>query len=154
MKDIKRASTWTAVLAAAVFAAGAAHAAKPVIYPAKGQSAQQQQADDGQCYSWAKGNTGIDPAAVASAPPPPSGPAVGGGERARGALRGAAVGGIVDGGDGARTGAAVGVVAGGARARQNQRAEQASAQSNQQGAMDTFYRAYGACMEGRGYTIK
>ena len=154
MKDIKRASTWTAVLAAAVFAAGAAHAAKPVIYPAKGQSAQQQQADDGQCYSWAKGNTGIDPAAVASTPPPPSGPAVGGGERARGALRGAAVGGIVDGGDGARTGAAVGVVAGGARARQNQRAEQASAQSNQQGAMDTFYRAYGACMEGRGYTIK
>jgi hypothetical protein len=128
--------------------------AKPIVYPAKGQCPQQQRADDGQCYSWAKGNTGIDPAAVAGAPPPPSGPAVGGGERVRGAVGGAAVGAIVDGGNGARTGAAVGVVAGGARARQNQRTEQAAAQSHQQGAMDTFYRAYGACMEGRGYTIK
>ena len=154
MQNLKPAAAWTAILAAAAFAAGAAYAAKPVIYPAKGQSAQQQQADDGQCYSWAKGNTGIDPAAVASAPPPPSGPAVGGGERARGAVRGAAVGAIVDGGDGARTGAAVGVAAGGARARQNQRANQAAAQSSQQGAMDTFYRAYGACMEGRGYSVK
>jgi hypothetical protein len=45
-------------------------------------------------------------------------------------------------------------VAGGARARQNQRAQQSSAQSQQQGSMDTYYRAYGACMEGRGYTIK
>jgi hypothetical protein len=145
------------------FASGAALAAvlvivdvqaKPIAYPAKGQSAQQQQKDDGECSTWAKGNTGIDPAAVASAPPPASGPAVGGGERARGAMRGAVVGGAIDGGDGARTGAAVGVVAGGARARQNQRAGQAAAQSQQQGSIDTFYRAHSACMEGRGYTVK
>jgi len=154
MSHLKQGSAWTAALAATVFAVSAAQAAKPIVYPAKGQNAQQQQKDDGQCYAWAKSNTGIDPAAAASAPPPASGPAVGGGERARGAVRGAAVGGIVDGGDGARTGAAVGVVAGGARARQNQRAEQASAQSQSQGSMDTYYRAYGACMEGRGYTIK
>jgi hypothetical protein len=154
MSGRKRTGALIAALAAVFLVAGHAQAAKPITYPAKGQNAQQQQKDDGECYAWAKSNTGIDPAAAASAPPPPSGPAVGGGERARGAVRGAAVGGIVDGGDGARTGAAVGVVAGGARARQNQKAQQASAQSQQQGSMDTFYRAYGACMEGRGYTIK
>lgn len=154
MTEHRRAITWHALLAAAIFAAGAAQAAKPIVYPAKGQSPTQQTQDDAQCNSWAKTNTGIDPAAAASAPPPASGPAVGGGERARGAVRGAAVGGIVDGSDGARTGAAVGVVAGGSRARQNQRAEQKSAQSQQQGAMDTYYRAYGACMEGRGYSVK
>ncbi|MGA7813529.1 MAG: hypothetical protein WCA53_11525, partial [Caballeronia sp.] len=45
---------------------------KPIAYPAKGQSQQQQQQDDGACYSWAKSNTGVDPAAMGSAPPPPS----------------------------------------------------------------------------------
>jgi hypothetical protein len=153
MTGLKRSSALAAVLAAAFFLAGQAHA-KPIAYPAKGQSAKQQKKDDGECYTWAKGNTGIDPAAVAAAPPPPSGPAVGGGERARGALRGAAVGGIVGGSDGAGRGAAVGVVAGGVRARQNQKAKQASAQGEKQGAIDTFNRAHSACMEGRGYTIK
>ena len=149
MNKLKTACALAATLAVASFVAGQAQA-KPIIYPSKGQSAQQQQKDDGECYAWAKNKTGIDPAAVAAAPPP-SGPAVGGGERARGAVRGAAVGGIVDGGDGARTGAAVGVVAGGARARQNQKAQQQSAQA---GSIDTYNRAYAACMEGRGYSIK
>lgn len=134
--------------------------AKPIVYPSKGQSPQQQQKDEGECYVWAKNNTGIDPAAVASAPAPAqqSGPAVGGGERARGALRGAVVGGIVDGSSGAGKGAAVGVVAGGVRARNNQKSQNAQAQQQaqdqKQGAMNTFYRAQGACLEGRGYTIK
>jgi len=134
--------------------------AKPIVYPSKGQSPQQQQKDEGECYVWAKNSTGIDPAAVASAPAPAqqSGPSVGGGERARGALRGAVVGGIVDGSDGAGKGAAVGVVAGGVRARNNQKSQNAQAQQQaqdqKQGAMNTFYRAQGACLEGRGYTIK
>lgn len=153
MGKLNRGSALAAVLAAVFVFVGHAQA-KPIAYPAKGQSAQQQQKDDGACYSWAKTNTGVDPAAVAAAPPPPSGPAVGGGERARGAVRGAAVGGIVDGGDGARTGAAVGVVAGGARARQNQKGQQQAAQAQSQGSIDTFNRGYAACMEGRGYTIK
>lgn len=137
-----------------------ATAQKPSVYPAQGQSQTQQSRDDGECYVWAKQNTGIDPAAVAAAPAPApqSGPAVGGGERARGALRGAAVGGIIDGGDGAGKGAAVGVVAGGVRARSNQSSQNAQAQqqaqSQKQGSMDTFYRAYGACMSGRGYSVK
>jgi hypothetical protein len=154
MNALDRSCVLAAAFAAAMFAAGPAQAAKPIAYPAKGQSQNQQAQDDGQCYGWARSNTGIDPAAVANAPPPSSGPAVGGGERARGAARGAVIGGIANGSDGARTGAAVGVVAGGVRARQNRRAQDAQAQSNQQGSLDTFYRAYGACMEGRGYTIR
>jgi hypothetical protein len=60
----------------------AAVAQKPIVYPAKGQSAQQQSQDEGQCYAWAKQSTGIDPALVASSPPPQqTGPAVGGGQR-------------------------------------------------------------------------
>ena len=147
------------VLAALGIAAGAMAQSKPIAYPAKGQSATQQQQDDGYCYSWAKSNTGIDPAAVSSAPPPPSGPAVGGGERVGGAARGAAGGAVIgaitgDAGKGAAVGAAAGTMVGGSRARQNQRNAQANAQAQSQGAIDTYYRAYSACMEGRGYSIK
>ena len=45
-------------------------------------------------------------------------------------------------------------MAGGRQARQNKAAQQQAAVSGQQQQMNTFYRAYGACMEGRGYTIK
>lgn len=137
-----------------------AMAQTPVIYPAKGQSAQQQASDDGACHAWAKQSTGIDPVAVAQTPPPaPSGAAVGGGERvggaARGALGGLAIGAIAgDAGEGAAIGAVVGTMAGGHRARQNQAAQQQQAKSQQQQMLDTYYRAYGACMEGRGYVIK
>ena len=66
----------------------AAEAQKPIVYPAKGQSPQQQSQDDAQCAAWAKQSTGIDPAVVAANPPPQqTGPAVGGGQRVRGAAR-------------------------------------------------------------------
>ena len=138
---------------------GSALYARPVAYPAKGQSAQQQQKDDGACYAWAKSNTGIDPATLAAnQPPPPSGPAVGGGERLRGAARGAAGGAAIgaiagDAGKGAAIGAVGGTVVGGARARNNQQAAAANNQAQAQGAMDTFNRAWGACMQGRGYSV-
>jgi hypothetical protein len=161
MKRIRIAGALVAALAATSFIVGQAQAqGKPIIYPSKGQSPQQQQKDEGECYVWAKNSTGIDPAAVAAAPAPApqTGPAVGGGERVQGAVRGAVIGGIVDGGSGAGKGAAVGVVVGGARARQNQRSQNAQAQqqadAQKQGAINTFYRAQGACLEGRGYTIK
>lgn len=132
---------------ALLLAAGAA-AQKPITYPAKGQSPQQQQKDDGECYVWAKTNTGIDPASPpASAPPPKPG-----GERVKGAVRGAIVGEAVDNNPGG--GAAAGAVVGGAKARKNQAAQQQQAQSKQAQTMDTYYRAHGACMEGRGYTVK
>jgi len=145
---------------AALSLASSAMAQAPVIYPAKGQSPQQQASDDGACHAWAKQTTGIDPLAAAQTPPPaPSGPATGGGERvsgaARGALGGLAIGAIAgDAGEGAAIGAVVGTMAGGHRARQNQAAQQQQVQGQQQQQLQTYYRAYGACMEGRGYTIK
>ena len=131
--------------------------AKPSVYPAKGQSGQQQGSDDGQCMAWAKQDTGIDPAAVAAAPAPPTGPQ---GERVRGAVRGAAAGAVLgevahgDAGHGAAVGATAGVVVGGARSRRNQAAQAQQVQASKSQAIDTYYRAYSACMQGRGYTFK
>jgi hypothetical protein len=154
----------TAIAAAvALIALGQAtlvHAQAPIVYPAKGQSGQQQQRDQGECHTWSVNTTGVDPAALASrSSPAPSGPAVGGGERMGGALRGAiggaAIGAIAgDAGKGAAIGAVGGTMVGGHRARQNQAAQQQQAQSQKQQQINTYYRAYGACLEGRGYTIK
>ena len=130
-----------------------------VPYPSKGQSTAVQNQDEGECYAWAKQQTGIDPVAVANTPPPPSGPAVGGGERLRGAARGAvggaAVGAIAgDSGDGAAIGAVAGTMAGGRKARQNKQAESQQAQDAKAGTLQHFNKAFGACMEGKGYVVK
>jgi hypothetical protein len=161
MKTIRMSElTLSALLAAAIFLllpAGVSAQKKPITYPAKGQNAAQQSKDDGECYVWAKQNTGVDPAAPAAPPPPPPPPQ---GERLRGAARGAAAGAVLgeigsgDASRGAATGAAVGVIAGGAKQRQKAAASQQQAAAQQQGAIDTYYRAYGACMQGRGYTIQ
>jgi hypothetical protein len=153
MRRKKKHGFWLAALASSWLIAAPA-LAKPIAYPAKGQSVQQQQKDDGECYTWAKGATGIDPLNLAATPAPQSQAATGGGERVTGALRGAVVGGIIDGSDGAAKGAGVGLVAGGAKARQNQRSRQAQQSSQQQNQINTFYRAHSACMEGRGYSVK
>lgn len=54
--------------------------------------------------------------------------------------------------------AMIGAMAGGARARKNQAAQAQAQQQQAQGArtsqIDTYNRAVGACMEGRGYTVK
>jgi len=131
---------------------------KPIIYPAKGQSAEQQQKDDGECYVWAKNTTGVDPAAVASATPAtqaaPKGQVAKG--MTRGAVGGAVIGEVAD--DNAGGGAAAGAVVGGARSaqksKQAQAQQQSQAKASQQQAMSTYYRGFGACMEGRGYVIK
>lgn len=132
-------------------------AQKPAVYPAHGQSPNKQAQDDGACYSWAKQNTGIDPAVVATTPPPPQGPT---GARVGGAARGAAAGALIgdvnhnDPGHGAAVGATAGAVAGGVRSRRQHAAQAANAQANVQGEMNTYWRAYGACMQGRGYTVQ
>jgi hypothetical protein len=136
-------------VALATFAAGAV--AKPSVYPAKKQSAEQQKKDDGECLAWAKKDTGIDPVAASQPAPQKTGPATGGGERLKGAAGGAVIGGVA--GD-AGAGAAVGMAVGGAKARQNQKAENEQAKQQQQQAMNTYNKAYAACMEGRGYTVK
>jgi hypothetical protein len=145
--------------AAMLLLAFVAAAQKPVVYPAKGQSAEQQSKDDGECYVWAKQNTGIDPASAS--PPSPAAsnqPAAPRGGVARGALAGAAVGAI--GGNDVGNAAAKGAVIGGVAQRSRRRgqeeaqAQQAQqAQGQQQQDINTYYRAYSACMSGRGYTV-
>ena len=142
-----------------VVGATAALAQEPIVYPAKGQSSQQKAKDDADCRAWAKKDTGIDPVAASAPAPQKTGPATGGGERVRGAARGAvggaAIGAIAgDAGAGAGIGAVGGTMAGGAKARQKQAAQNQQAQQQQQQTLNTFFRAYGACMEGRGYSIK
>jgi hypothetical protein len=136
-----------AVGAALLTIAFAAPAQKPVAYPAKGQSASQQSKDDGECLAWAKQNTGIDPAKppqTATAPPP-------GGQRVKGAAAGAAVGAI--GGNDVGEAAAKGAVVGGVAKRNQQRGQQKQAAAQQQQDLGAYYKAYGACMGGRGYTV-
>lgn len=135
------------------FASGTA-APQPVVYPAKGQSAEKQDKDEGECYTWAKKSSGVDPAAVAGAPPPSTAPQ---GERARGAARGAvggaAIGAVAgDAGEGAAVGAVVGTMRGGHHARKREAAQNQQSQYQQQ-SMNSYYRAYSACMSGRGYTV-
>jgi hypothetical protein len=135
--------------------------AQQVIYPAKGQSAQQQQKDEAECYIWAKGKTGYDPAQGAQYSAPPQQNV--GGERVRGAARGAAggaaIGAIAGGkaGKGAAMGAVGGTMVGGARQRRKRSDNSQVVAQQQQGAaqeQQNYQRAYGACFEGRGYTVK
>ena len=136
-------------------------ASELMIYPNDGQDDAQQEQDNFQCYSWAKGESGFDPMAPPTATEAPPQQQAKRGGVGRGALRGAAVGGIIDGSDGAKTGAAAGAVVGGVRrADQNRQQAQAQAQWEQEqvaqyeAARSSYNRAFAACMEGRGYTVR
>jgi hypothetical protein len=146
-------------LALGCLAPTGAEAQRPIVYPAKGQTPQQQTQDQAECDIWAKQSTGIDPVAVAQAPAPAQGAAVGGGQRLGGAARGAAGGAMIgaiagDAGKGAAAGAVVGTMAGGRRARQDRAAQQQQVEAQKQQAIGTYYRAFAACLEARGYSIK
>ena len=143
-----------------------AHAQQPIIYPSKGQSAEQQQKDQGECMAWAQQTTGVNPAAVAqglAADQPQSDTGFFQDERVQGAVvgaaGGAAIGAIAGGhaGKGAGIGAIVGTLAGGAHREHKSDEAQARTRANQQQAQQsvaTYNRAYGACLEGRGYTVR
>jgi len=140
----------------------AAVAQQPIIYPARGQSAQKQNTDTAECQLWAKQTTGVDPVVIAQQganQPPPQ-------QQQGGMLRGAAggaalgaMGGAIggDAGKGAAIGAVVGTAAGGLRQRRRNEAAAGQQQANNQQAsqqMATFSRAVAACMTGRGYTVQ
>jgi hypothetical protein len=137
-----------------------------IIYPSNGQTPEQQEKDEFDCYKWAKGQSGFDPMEVpkATAPPPQEEAKVGGVGRgaARGAVTGLAVGAIAgDAGKGAAIGAAGGGLIGGARrrdqrAREEKKKEQWAQEqaANYQRNRSNYNRAYSACLEGRGYTVK
>jgi hypothetical protein len=134
--------------------------AQQYVYPAKGQSAQQQKSDESACYSWAVQQTGFDPAkpppTQAATAPPTTATGTTPGAGVRGAARGAVVGEVV-GGD-AGTGAAVGAAAARGQSRRQNAAAAGQAQQQQQAAtqqqQQAFAKARAACLEGRGYTVK
>jgi hypothetical protein len=146
------------VLLAACLLPGMVLGSDMYIYPQKGQSAEQQAKDKGECHSWAVGQTGFDPATT---PPPtqqaeaPQGGVVRGG--ARGAATGAVVGAIAgDAGKGAAAGAAGGALIGGFRRRDQQQQQQQQYQQQVQAynaRQAEYKRAMSACLEGRGYSV-
>lgn len=159
---MKRTSLYIAVVVVSGFLVSSAHAQDTVVYPANGQSAEQMEKDKGACSSWAKKETGVDPVALAeqgAAQPAQTGPQH---ERLKGAARGAGAGAVVggiagDAGKGAAVGAGAGAVAGGARKRNQEQAQQGAAQQQQsetKASLEKYNRAYAACLEGKGYTVK
>ena len=131
------------------------------LYPTNGQSQQQQKVDEFECYKWAMEQTGIDPLNLpeveAQMQTGPTGGAVRG--AARGAAAGAAIGAIAgDAGKGAAIGATAGAMGGlrggrAAQAQQNQQA-QANAAAAEAELKNTYIKAFSACIEGKGYTVK
>lgn len=132
------------------------------VFPAENQNAATQEADEMACFNWAKGQTGYDPinptqVVGAEVDRSADGSAVGG--AAVGAAGGAAIGAIA--GD-AGKGAAIGAVVGGVRGRRSkvvgderqQQANNQAAAAKEQELANDYNKAFTACMEGKGYTVK
>ena len=129
------------------------------VYPAHGQSYEQQQQDQYQCYEFAKSQTGFDPMAATqpTTPPPPQHKGGIFGGAFVGALVGVTIGAIAhDPGEGAEIGAAGGGLFGGMRSAQSRdqqqqwQQQQASIVANER---SNYNRAYTACLDGRGYSV-
>lgn len=135
------------------------------IYPAKGQTSQQEEKDKFECNQWAVKQTGFNPmdAPTATAPPPAEEARRGGLLRggAGGAALGAGIGAI---GGNAGRGAAIGALAGGAlggvRRREQVRSEEAARANWAQNQAASYQQrrgqwldAYKTCLSGRGYTV-
>jgi predicted lipid-binding transport protein (Tim44 family) len=135
-----------------------AYAQQLYVYPAKGQSQDQQNNDEAACYRFGRQQSGFDPmqAPTATSAEPEAKGSVGGG-LFKGALLGLAVGAVAgDAGKGAAIGAVGGGLFGGmrhhqGRVEQQQWADQQAA--NYQNNRSNYNRAYAACLEGRGYTV-
>ena len=146
------------------------------VYPAKGQTTEQQSQHEVECYNWAVQNTGTDPFDLGKQAQQQQQQAdqakaqvneAGKGAGARGAVGGAAAGALVgeivndDPGKGAAWGAAAGAI--GAR-RQRRRAQQsakgeideqsARAQQSTERQMSDFRKAFGVCLEAKEYMVK
>jgi len=152
--------TIVAVAAAVMISATASAAVQePIVFPAKGQSAEQTEQDKFSCYTWSKGQSGFDPmrtpTATAPAPETKGGVIKG---AAGGAIAGVAIGAIAgNAGKGAAIGAASGGLIGGARRHQSDREQKKYTQDQSAGyeqQRGTYNRAWSACMEGKGYTVK
>jgi hypothetical protein len=136
------------------------------VYPANGQSAEQTDRDRYECHVWAVQQTGVDPSRADASPyervvvqpanPPGSGTAAG---AIGGAILGAIIAGPRNAGAGLVIGGATGAIVGtAADANAQAQAQQTQAQINQSAAQgraraDSYRRAVGACLTGRGYTV-
>lgn len=138
---------------------------KIFVYPSNGQSAEQTDRDRYECHVWAVQQTGVDPSrdtnpyervVVQPANPPGAGTAVG---AIGGAILGALIAGPGNAGAGLLIGGATGAIVGTASdASAQQQAYQTQEQINQSMATgraraDSYRRALGTCLQGRGYTI-
>ncbi|HUH27688.1 glycine zipper domain-containing protein [Gelidibacter sp.] len=132
------------------------------VFPSKNQDKAKQDADESACYNWAKEQTGVDPinppkVEAAQVDRSADGTAIR--HAAGGAAAGAAIGAIAgDAGEGAAIGAVVGGLRGrrakvvGDEKQQQQNNQNASAQQKE--LMANFNKAFTACIEGKGYTVK
>lgn len=150
-----------AVLCGLCFTATSMAADELIIFPNAGQTGEQQEADKFACYGWAKNQSGFDPMAppMTTTASPKTDAKKGG--TVRGSLRGAAIGGIIGGSDGAKKGAGAGAVMGTARRHDQKRSEEKAQQAWEQeqaaiysGNRDLYNRNYGACLEGKNYTVR
>jgi hypothetical protein len=139
---------------------------KVFVYPSNGQSAEQTDRDRYECHVWAVQQTGVDPSradgnpyervVVQPANPPGSGTAAG---AIGGAILGALIAGPRDAGAGMILGGVTGAIVGSAAdASAQEQAHMTQQQLNQRAAAgraraDSYRRALGACLEGRGYTV-
>jgi hypothetical protein len=137
------------------------------IFPAKGQSPEQQRADESAAYDWATRQTGWDPYqakaildqqghAAAAAAGAARGGAIKGG--AGGAALGAAIGAVAgDAGKGAAIGATSLGLTGGVRSRRATKAAGGTADAAMAAYQQQFAiwnRNFSAAMEAKGYTVR
>lgn len=139
---------------------------KIFVYPSNGQTAEQTDRDRYECHIWAVQQTGVDPSRPDASPyervvvQPATPP---GANTAAGAVTGAILGALIAGpraaGAGLVLGGATGAVIGStadasaeAQARQTQQQINMSAAQGRARA-DSYRRALGACLQGRGYTV-
>lgn len=146
------------------------------VFPADGQTQEQQSRDEAECYGWAVNNTGSDPfelsrqaqqqqqqADAARKQAQRVGEGAGAGGAVAGAAAGALIGQIVssDPGRGAAWGAGAGLI-GGRRARRQAQAQataQVERESGRQQAItqqqiDSFKNAFAVCLEAKGYMVR
>ncbi len=146
------------------------------VFPADGQTTDQQSKDEAECYNWAVSNTGSDPfdlqkqneqAQAQAEQQVAQTQAATQGAGAKGAVKGAAAGALIgevtggDAGDSAVMGAAAVGIASRRRARSankqaQQQAEQQVAASEQATAeqVENFKKAFSLCLEAHDYMAK
>jgi hypothetical protein len=141
--------------------------ARRVIYPAGGQTAEQQMADQLACYNWSTQGTEWNPEVAFATLKQEHAEAFANYQQAQGGmLRGAALGTLSglaigaiagDAGKGAAIGAVAGGAGGGIRAQRQRQAAQAAfeaALAEFEIGFRLWDRHWMACMDGRGYSVR